>query len=78
MEQNKKNQNFSQPTKKNEMPERGENKKEIWSGAKTSTRPEIDLPLKSGKQDSNNASKNTQKKEDMKRNDRHDHEKTSR
>ena len=59
MEQNKKNQNqkVAQPTKKNEMPNRGENKKDISSGPR-STRPE-----------SEPSSKNSHHREDHKSND---------
>ncbi len=79
MEQNKKNQKFAQqPGKKTEMPERGDNKREISSGPRKTTRPEIDLPLKGGRSDSDLASKNPSKRDDGRRDDRHDYEKSSR
>lgn len=59
------------------MPERGDHKKDISSGPRP-TRPEIDLPLKSGRVDSELASKNTSKIEDVKKDDRNDHEKSVR
>ena len=69
MEQIKKNQNDAQPGKKTNMPERGDSKKDISPGHKT-TRSESDL-----------ASKNSQNRDDGRRNDKnekHDDERTSR
>ena len=78
MEQNKKDQNLTQrPGKRNEIPERGE-KREISSGPRKTTKPEIDLPLKGGRQDSDMASKNQPKRDDVRREDRNDYEKSSR
>lgn len=78
MEQNKKDQQFAQtPGKKSEMPERGE-KRDISSGPRTTTRPEIDLPLKGGRADADLANKTQPKKEDVRRSDRNDYEKSSR
>lgn len=83
MEQNRKDQKFSQtPGKKSEMPERGE-KRDIGSGPRTTTRPEIDLPLKGGRSDAD-LSKNQPRREDDTRRDnsrtgdRNDYEKSSR
>ena len=76
MEQNKKDQKFSsQSGKKTEMPQR--KREDISSGAKM-PRPEIDLPLKGGKYDSDLASKNRPQKDDVRRQDRNDYEKSSR
>lgn len=76
MEQNRKDQKFAQtPNKKTEMPER--KREDIGSGPRTTTRPEIDLPLKGGRADSELAPKNQPKREDG-RQDRHDYEKSSR
>ena len=68
MEQIKKNQNVGS-SKKNDMPEKGGNKKSV-SPARKTTRSESDL-----------ASKNSTNKEDGRRNDkneRHENERTSR
>ena len=68
MEQVKKNQNVA-PGKKTEMPDRGDHKKDISPGHKT-TKSESDL-----------ASKNSANRDDGRRNDkneRNDHERTSR
>lgn len=79
MEQNKKDQKFAQqPGKKTEMPQKGDNKRDISSGPRTTTRPEIDLPLKGGRSDSDLASKNPSKRDEGRRNDRHDYEKSTR
>ena len=59
MEENKKDQKFSQtPQKKVEMPER--KREDISSGPKTTSHPEIDLPLQGGKAESDLSSKKTQ------------------
>lgn len=79
MEQNKKGQKFNQnqnPGKKTEMPER--KREDISSGPRTTTRPEIDLPLKGGRSDADLSQKNQTKKDDARRGDRNDYEKSSR
>lgn len=79
MEQNKKEQKFAQtPGKKSEMPERGGEKREIGSGPRKTTRPEIDLPLKGGRSDADLSNKNQPKRDDSRREDRNDYEKSSR
>ena len=78
MEQNRKDQSFAQtPGKKSEMPERGE-KRDIGAGPRTTTRPEIDLPLKGGRSDADLQQPNQPKKDDVRRQDRNDYEKSSR
>lgn len=78
MEHIKKDQKMAQqPGKKNEMPERGE-KREISGRPRTTTKPEIDLPLKGGRSDSDLSSKNNPKKDDSRREDRNDYERSSR
>lgn len=78
MEQNRKDPKFSQtPGKKSEMPERGE-KRDIGSGPRTTTRPEIDLPLKGGRSEQDLANKNKPKRDDDRKSDRNDYEKSTR
>jgi hypothetical protein len=49
MEKNRKDQ-FSQPQKKTEMPER--KREDMSGGPRTTSKPEIDLPLKGGRSES--------------------------
>ncbi|MBC7711890.1 MAG: hypothetical protein H7177_01025 [Rhizobacter sp.] len=55
MENNRTDKNFSGQPKKADMPSKT---------ASTTTRPEIDLPLKGGRADSDLASKNAPKRDD--------------
>lgn len=78
MENNRKDQKFTQtPGKKSEMPERGE-KRDISSGPKKTARPEIDLPLKGGRSDVDLSTKTQPKRDDTRREDRNDNKKSSR
>ena len=54
MEQNKKDQSFTQPGKK----------ADVGSKAPSTTRPEIDLPLKGGRSDAELANKGQPKREE--------------
>ena len=85
MDQINKNQKNAQPGKKTERNDRGDNKRDISSGSKS--RPEIDLPLKGGRSESDMASKNPSRHDNSKsnerneksdRSDRNDHERSSR
>ena len=60
MENNKADKNFSQQPKKSEMP----------SKTATSNRPEIDLPLRGGRADSDLASKGSPKRDDKMESDK--------
>lgn len=77
MEQNRKDQKFNKnPARKTEMPER--KREDISSGPRTTTRPEIDLPLKGGRSDADLSQKHQTKKDDVRRGNRNDYEKSSR
>ncbi len=56
MEQNRKDKNFSQPTPSK--------KGEVGSKPSTTTRPEIDLPLKGGRSDADLANKNQPRRDE--------------
>jgi hypothetical protein len=60
MEQNKKDQ-FAQPQRKTETPDR---KSDISGGSRT--KPEIDLPVKGGRSESDLSSQNSPRREDDK------------
>jgi hypothetical protein len=78
MENNRKDQKFNQtPGKKSETPVRGK-KREISSGTKKPARPEIDLPLKGGRSDVDLSTKTQPKRDDTKREDKNDYQKSSR
>ena len=66
MNQDKKNQKVVQPEKKVETPDRGDKKKPISSGSRTA-RPESDL-----------TSRNSSHRDDERKNERHDNERSSR
>lgn len=69
MEQNRKDQKFAQtPNKKTEMPER--KREDISSGPKTTVRPEIDLPLKGGRTESDLSTRQQPKRDERVESDR--------
>lgn len=68
MNQIKKHDNSNQPARKTDANKRGDNKRDISSGSKS--RPEIDLPLKGGRSESDMASKNPSKHDNSRSNQR--------
>lgn len=76
MEQNRNDQKFAQtPNKKTEMPER--KREDISSGPKTA-RPEIDLPLKGGRAESDLSTRQQPKRDERVESDRSGSEKSTR